>query len=349
MGAGARSVYHIIKSKTIVGSERTVRKILGRRVDHSFANARFTNQAPITSIVAKKVFERVQIDLVDMRKDRVLYNGVRYSFILSVVDCFSRFTFLRPLPSKRSSGILHCLKNIFHEHGYPSIVQCDNGMEFKGKLPSFLSRRNVKLINSRPYHPQSQGKVERNNATLKKRLRYRVAKKKTGDNWVNNLRKVSSAMNNTPKECLGYQSPFSVYYARDRRPDRCRKKAAEYSARCATREKSYKDGSSCSIYQKGEKVLIKYPLRSRVPRKRAVIVGKILKRNKTFSKYYVAYIDPDGKRQQSWVSVESITSLTMEQEKIRKKESKRIFQDMRKKENHRTKYYIPVQTDTEGR
>ena len=118
MGAGARSVYHIIKSKTIVGSERTVRKILGKRVDHSFANARFTNQAPITPIVAKKVFERVQIDLVDMRKDRVLYNGVRYSFILSVVDCFSRFTFLRHLPSKRSSGILHCLKNIFHEHGY---------------------------------------------------------------------------------------------------------------------------------------------------------------------------------------------------------------------------------------
>ena len=198
-------------------------------------------------------------------------------------------------------------------------------MEFKGKLPSFLSRRNVKLINSRPYHPQSQGKVERNNATLKKRLRYRVAKKKTGDNWVNNLRKVSSAMNNTPKECLGYQSPFSVYYARDTRPDRCRKKAAEYSARCATREKSYKDGSSCSIYQKGEKVLIKYPLRSRVPRKRAVIVGKILKRNKTFSKYYVAYIDPDGKRQQLWVSVESITSLTMEQEKKARKSPSAFF------------------------
>lgn len=167
LGAGARSIHYKMKGKVTGGSEARVRKILSRSQSHSIINARFTNQAPIQSMQSKKVFERLQIDLIDMRKEPVVHDGIEYSYILSAMDCFSRFVFLRPLSNESPRNVLKCLKNIFSEHGYPSIVQCDNGTEFKGDLPAFLAKHSIKLINSSPYHPQSQGKVERNNSLLK--------------------------------------------------------------------------------------------------------------------------------------------------------------------------------------
>ena len=123
-------------------------------------------------MVITKVFERLQIDLVDMRKESVVCNAVEYSYILSKMDCFSRFIFLLPRSNKSPRSVLKCLQNIFLEHGYPSIVQCDNGTEFKGDLPSFFTQHNVRLVNSSPYHPQSQGKIERSNSELKRKPNY---------------------------------------------------------------------------------------------------------------------------------------------------------------------------------
>ena len=81
-----------------------------RSYNHSLCNAKFTNQAPVQSMVTTKVFERLQIDLVDMRKESC--NGVEYSYILSIMDCFLRFIFLRPLSNKIPRSVLKCLQNI---------------------------------------------------------------------------------------------------------------------------------------------------------------------------------------------------------------------------------------------
>lgn len=75
-----------MKGKVTGGSEARVRKILSRSQRHSIINARFTNQAPIQSLQSKKVFERLQIDLIDMRKEAVIHDGIEYSYILSAMD-----------------------------------------------------------------------------------------------------------------------------------------------------------------------------------------------------------------------------------------------------------------------
>ena len=43
-----------------------------------------------------------------------------------------------------------------------------------GFLSDLAKRLDVKEINSRPYHPQSQGKIERSHSTWKRKLEYNI-------------------------------------------------------------------------------------------------------------------------------------------------------------------------------
>lgn len=62
--------------------------------------------------------------------------------------------------------------HIYREHGPPNILQSDNGGEFKGDTKKACKYLGVKIVNSRAYHPQSQGKVERSHGHLRDKIRY---------------------------------------------------------------------------------------------------------------------------------------------------------------------------------
>ena len=65
----------------------------------------FQNKAPLRPIKAGQVHERHQVDLVNMQSMPVTVGGVTYKYIMSVIDIFSRFVFLRPLKSKESAEV----------------------------------------------------------------------------------------------------------------------------------------------------------------------------------------------------------------------------------------------------
>lgn len=49
----------------------------------------------------------------------------------------------------------------FENFGYPSILQVDNGGEFDNNiLKNYCAEKNIKIIHSSPYHPQTNGVVE---------------------------------------------------------------------------------------------------------------------------------------------------------------------------------------------
>ncbi|KAH3754326.1 hypothetical protein DPMN_188993 [Dreissena polymorpha] len=191
---------------------------------------------------------------------------------------------------------------------------------------------------SRPYHPQSQGKVERQNRILRSKIRYDMMKKaRTGYNWVESLEDVAAAMNRQPKEVLAYQTPFNIYFGRYVDVNESRKKASDASARCDRRVMArYWKSKACSIYQKGDKVLLKYPFGvRRVPYKEYILRGVVLKRNKAFDKYLVKYRDNENVTHSRWLSIENITSKTIEGEHRRRKWSIREFQLMEQKRQHK--------------
>ena len=124
----------------------------------------------------------MQIDLVDGSSSPSHSHGKVYRYILSVLDDLSRYVWLRPLKNKSSASVRDHLKSIFDVYGYPTIVQHDRGHEFKGEVTKFLKSNGVEQIKSSPYHPQSNGKVERLHRKLKSMIRYDIITKKT-DNW----------------------------------------------------------------------------------------------------------------------------------------------------------------------
>ena len=156
--------------------------------------------------------ERHQIDLVDMKTEAVEFDGVIYRYILTLQDIFSRYLWLRPLSRKKSSAVASEISRIFREHGPPKILQCDNGGEFKKCVIAAANSVGVKIIRSRAYHPQSQGKVEWSHRTLRDRIQFDL--RGHGCNWVKNLYKYQSALNDDVKRELGGRSPFEVYFQR---------------------------------------------------------------------------------------------------------------------------------------
>ena len=74
---------------------------------------------------------------------------------------------------------------------------------------------NIKLIYSRPRHPQSQGKVERYHKTLRSRMEYDLQKiRQDGVNWAKQLSLYQRILTNNLKEVIAYKTPFEIYFAR---------------------------------------------------------------------------------------------------------------------------------------
>ncbi|CAC5414779.1 unnamed protein product [Mytilus coruscus] len=180
----------------------------------------FSNKAPLIPVDAKQPMERHQVDLVDMRQLIVEKDAVSYKNILSTVDVFTRFVWLRPLSDKSSEKVAAKLREIYPEFGNHKILQSDQGSEFKGVVTRLCKDMNIKLIYSSSYHPQSQGKIERSHGTLKDKIRFDLINSKFGGicDWVTNLPNLQSIYNNpvhsslgiSPYECLFGIKPNSV-------------------------------------------------------------------------------------------------------------------------------------------
>ena len=112
----------------------------------------------------KRPFDKVYIDVAGPFPDCLGYN-----YILVLVDSFSSYPLIVPMKSVTSSEII---KNIFENwisyFGAPNQLHSDNATYFHSEeMKRFLMSFNIKQTFSAPYHPQSNGKVERLMRTIK--------------------------------------------------------------------------------------------------------------------------------------------------------------------------------------
>ena len=102
---------------------------------------------------------------------------------------------------------------LYEEVGCPRILQHDRGQEFAGAVDKLMRKLKVHVIRSSAYHPQSQGKIERMHRELKKKNDLtRIGN--TGVNWVKQLPRYASLLNDDHNIELGKRTPFGVYYGR---------------------------------------------------------------------------------------------------------------------------------------
>ncbi len=214
-GSNTRKVNIRLREKYSGLSEKAVQRAFHSSRQCQLLRAKFPNRPPLKPITAKQVQERHQIDLLDMTGWKVTHGRVTYKYVLTVQDVFSRYVWLEPLKGKSSHEIARHLEDIYMEHGPPTVLQHDQGCEFKGAVKRLMESMKVKVIQSSPYHPQSQGKVERMHRALRKKILYDLINiERRGVNWVSHLPKYAQVLNEDPKQQLGWMTPFHVYYGR---------------------------------------------------------------------------------------------------------------------------------------
>ena len=87
---------------------------------------------------------------------------------LLIIDAHSKWMDIHCVNSATSSMIIEKLRTMFASHGLPEIVVNDNGSNFmSSEFKSFLQKNGIRHITSAPYHPSSNGLVERAVRTFK--------------------------------------------------------------------------------------------------------------------------------------------------------------------------------------
>ena len=365
-GCGARKLNVYLSDQYCGISTRNVQKVLDRSRCYHLHRATFRNKAIPKPIMAKTVQDCHQIDLLDMGKWAVKLRNVRYKYILTVLDVCSRYVWLRPLRSKESKEVAKHLAEIYTEHGPAKILQHDQGKEFKGAVKKLMESYHVKVIQSSPYHPQSQGKVERTHRVLRRKIMYDFVNfKQGGVNWVAHMPAYAKVMNLDKKEVLNWMSPF-VYYGRknnskthalsnnagDASPDsvsedfeenmaefeekrrKIRRQALKATERCMKRLTKLRVNLPSSVYNVQDRVLVRVSKGPRFSKRYAVVPGIVLQRNADLSKVKIQIPGSPNHQDIKWFSVCDLTSATREQEKQR-------FKHKAKKHLH-TKLLQPI-------
>ena len=93
-------------------------------------------------------------------------------YILVVADYFSKWTEAFPMPDQESSTVADFLvKEVISPFGVPLLIHSDQGRNFESALFSEICHMlGMKKTRTTPYHPQSDGMVERFNRTLPDQL-----------------------------------------------------------------------------------------------------------------------------------------------------------------------------------
>ncbi len=134
--------------------------------------------APLHPIPVTSVFHQCQIDEVGPLP--TTKRGNRYLIVL--VDIFSNYTFSKAVPSKDAVNVALFLHEITSMFGFWKILQSDNGKEFINEvIDTYNKLIGAEHRRSTGYHPQTNGKVERTNGTIKTILSKYVNME--GDDW----------------------------------------------------------------------------------------------------------------------------------------------------------------------
>ena len=167
-------------------------------------------KAPMGSLPVVSVpFQRVAMDIVGpLPRSRA---GNR--FVLVMCDYATRWPEAVPLKNIDAERIAEELVHIFSRMGIPQEILTDQGSNFQSKLLGELyNLLHVEALRTSPYHPQTDGLVERFNQTLKQMLKKTASSE--GKDWDKLIPYLLFAYREVPQESTGF-SPFELLYGRE--------------------------------------------------------------------------------------------------------------------------------------
>ena len=117
-----------------------------------------------------------------------------------------------PLKRVDNETVLDAMFEIFSRYGLPKVMLTDQGSVFTSKLTkSMCAAFDIQKIQTSPYHPQSDGALERWHACLKGMLKRSQCDLKL---WDRQLKYLLFAYRSTPHCVTGFP-PFTLMFGRD--------------------------------------------------------------------------------------------------------------------------------------
>uniref|UniRef100_A0A158P4I7 RNA-directed DNA polymerase n=1 Tax=Tetranychus urticae TaxID=32264 RepID=A0A158P4I7_TETUR len=168
---------------------------------------------PSTKPIPNEIFERLELDV----QGPIVINQVK-KYIIVLVDILSRYVFAKLTTNQTASTVISLLTSLFQTFGFPKVIQTDQGTNFTSEaVHQFLKENGIKHEKSNPYHPQSQGIVERCNRTIAERLRSYVLQNGT-KNLKNALEASVFAINTSIHKITRFTPYFLVFGRHPRKP-----------------------------------------------------------------------------------------------------------------------------------
>jgi transposase InsO family protein len=175
LGVGLQAFYQQVAMSYVNIKKTETDAFLRGQGDYQLA--KIPHKRVISPIVAKAPNERWGMDLIDMSFGPNANRTHRY--ILTVIDYFSGYVWARVLTNKTDVSIRARLNNIINtafplgsSGTYPRILQTDNGTEFSNAtLAAYTTQHQIRHIFTTSYSPESNGKVERANREIRKKIK----------------------------------------------------------------------------------------------------------------------------------------------------------------------------------
>ncbi|XP_046959673.1 uncharacterized protein K02A2.6-like [Vanessa cardui] len=118
---------------------------------------------PQTWVVSEKPWKRVHIDFAGPFQGK--------TFLL-LIDSYSKWLEAEIVTSMNSTSVTTILRKIFASQGLPDVLVSDNGRTFVSEeFNNFLSKNGIQHLYSPPYHPATNGQIERSIQSFKNKLK----------------------------------------------------------------------------------------------------------------------------------------------------------------------------------
>ena len=170
-----------------------------------------TPKAPLQIQVSGVPNERVAMDILGPLVETTQGN----KYVLCITDYFTKFTQAIPLPNQMSETVAKAfVSEWLHVYGEPDQVHTDQGRNFESELMHQLYEvYGIDKTRTSPYHPQSDGQVERFNKTVMDLV---FALNRETDKWDEILQLAVTAYNSTIHESTGF-TPNLLWFGRELR------------------------------------------------------------------------------------------------------------------------------------
>ena len=197
---------HFLRNYGCLGIFGVAKQITGNRITCQRVNKKIMRKTTLGGReLALRPFQSIQVDFTELPQVQ------RWKFLLVIVDHLTHW--VEAVPATRATANVACktlLQQIIPRYGMVNKLDSDRGTHFSSKvLQQITQALGIKWELHTPWHPQSSGRVERMNQTLKKTLTKLMIE--TQLSWAKCLPLALLRVRTQPRSDLGV-SPYEMMF-----------------------------------------------------------------------------------------------------------------------------------------